>query len=276
VNFIRLGVVLSRAALGVCFVGSVWAQTVEQEALEQQGLSQGQPSEGKWDVMLGAAVAAVPGYPGASSHKARLTPLVSIGYGKLFFVGPYGLGLNAIRLDGFRAGPIIGYEGGRRESSDIALTGLGDIEPSLMAGGFAAWQPRPPAPFEISATVRQAITHTTNGLTGLLRFDYTGHAAPGHWNLIAGPHLEFANHEYEQAWFGVTPLQSQNSGLPVYGPDGGLKEAGIHATAMYTSTSHILFRVFFEVDRLTGDAASSPIVMRRSQLLGGVGAAYHF
>jgi outer membrane protein len=276
VKLIRVVVVASGAALCVSIAQGVRAQAIDEQSLEQQGLSQGLPAQGKWNVTLGAAVVEVPDYPGATGHRVRLRPLFSILYSDLVFVSPYGLGVNAIRVDGFRAGPIIGYEGGRSETSDVHLSGFGDIDPSLTAGAFAAWRPRPGVPFEISGTVRQAITHTSGGLNGLLRLDYTGHAAPEHWSLIGGPQLEFANREYQQTWFGVTPQQSENSGLPVYSPGGGLNQVGIHAAATYLTASHVLFRVFGEANRLTGDAAESPIVSRRTQLLVGVGAAYHF
>jgi outer membrane scaffolding protein for murein synthesis (MipA/OmpV family) len=276
VNLTRLCFAIAGILISCAWADIACAQTVEQEALEQQGLTQGSAPTGKWDVTLGAGIASVPDYPGASKRKARFTPLFAIDYDTLVFIGAYGLGVNAIRVDGFRAGPVLGYEGGRRESSDILLTGLGDIQPSLTAGAFTAWRVIPGAPFELSGTVRQAITHTGNGLNGLLRFDYTGHPAPGKWDLIAGPHLEFANRQYEQTWFGVTPLQSENSGLPIYSPGGGLKAAGVHASLTYISSSHFLFRLFGDANRLTGDAADSPIVVRRTQLLIGIGGAYHF
>jgi outer membrane protein len=247
------------------------AQTLQEELLEQQGLAQ-EPTLGKWSVTLGAGVAEVPDYPGGDRYRVRPVPLVSIEYDKLVFLGPYGLGLNAIQWNGLRAGPVLGFEGGRKQDDDPHLNGLGDISPSLTGGVFATYRF---SSFQVSGTVRQAITHTENGLTGLLQFDYRGRIAD-RFELIAGPDVEFADGAYDRTWFGVSPGQSAQSGLPVFSPGGGVKDAGLHAILTYYYTQHVLLRGFAGVKELTGDIAGSPIVQSKTQGLVGLGAAYHF
>ena len=82
------------------------------------------------------------------------------------FVGPFGIGVAAVRWKGFRAGPVLGFERGRAESDDPRLVGLGDIATSVTAGIFASYTE---GPLEVSATARQAVTHASNGLAGRLR-----------------------------------------------------------------------------------------------------------
>jgi MipA family protein len=247
------------------------AQSLDEQQLETEALG-AKPRPEEWSVTLGAALASVPRYPGADTRRIRLRPLFLVRYENLFF-GPIGLGWSAINLGGFHAGPILGYEGGRRASEDPHLTGLGDISQSVTGGAFVRYHV---GSFEISATVRQAFTHSGNGLNGLAQLDYRTEIIPHRLVLIAGPKLGFANRQYEQNWFGVTQIQSEQSGLPVFTPGGGVMDVGVHASITYHSTKRILIRAFADLKKLTGDAANSPIVQNRTQTLVGVGAAYHF
>lgn len=248
-----------------------WAQqSLEDQALEQQGLTRGPAG---WGITLGAGLAEVPKYPGASKELGRLVPLIALDYGGRVFVGPFGIGVAAVRWNGFRAGPVLGFERGRSESDDPRLTGLGDISASVTAGIFASYTR---GPLEVSATARQAVTHASNGLTGLLQLDVR-HVYVAARTLVAiGPDLEFGDGEFERTWFGISPVQSAASGLPAYTPGGGIDRVGLHAGLTYRASPHILLRAFARISDLTADAAQSPITERRTQVVFGAGVAYHF
>jgi outer membrane protein len=248
-----------------------WAQqSLEDQALEQQGLTRAQAG---WAGTVGAGLAEVPRYPGASTDRARLEPLVSIDHGDRLFIGPLGIGVAAVRWNGFRAGPVLGLQGGRRQSDDPRLIGLGDISASVTAGLFAGYAR---GPLEVSATARQAISHSTNGLSGLLQVNIRHAFAMARTFVAAGPDLEFGNGDFERTWFGISPAQSATSGLPVYAPRTGINRIGLHAGLTYRATQHILLRFFARLSDITGDAAQSPIVERRTQTEVGAGIAYHF
>jgi outer membrane scaffolding protein for murein synthesis (MipA/OmpV family) len=70
--------------------------------------------------------------------------------------------------------------------------------------------------------------------------------------------LDFANSVYEQTRFGVSPIQSEESGLPVFTPKGGLKDVGLRASLTYISTEHLILRAFADVNRFTGDRPTVP------------------
>ncbi|MHB8815888.1 MAG: MipA/OmpV family protein [Steroidobacteraceae bacterium] len=247
-----------------------WAQeqSLEDQALAQQGLTRAQAG---WSVTLGAALAAAPRYPGASRERLRLAPLIAIDYDDRLTIGPLGIGLIALRGPGFRAGPVLGFEGGRRASDDPRLTGLGDIPATATAGLFAAYDR---GPIAISATARQAISHTGNGFSGLLRIE--AHHLFARTRIALGPDLEFGNNEYQQTWFGISPAQSAASGLREYTPQAGINRVGVHVGLTYRASAHVLWRAFARMSDLTGDAARSPIVERRTQFVIGAGIAYHF
>lgn len=247
------------------------AQTLGEEAVESQGLTD-KPAPGQWAVVLGGALAAVPRYPGADDSRIRLRPLFSINYGKVF-LSPFGLGWNAIDVGGLRAGPVLGFEGGRSQSVDPRLTGLGGISPSITGGGFAAYRV---GSLELSVTARQALTHSASGISGLAVLEEHIPLIPRRLLLAFGPEVSFGNAQHEQTFFGVSLQQAEHSGLSAYSAGGGVQDAGVRASLTYITQSHWLIRAFAQVSRLAGDAADSPIVERRTQTLAGVGAGYLF
>lgn len=265
-------VVCGMYALALSAVQSAVAQTLQEQELEQSGFGH-EPSSSHWDVTLGAGLAAAPRYSGADTDRARLVPLGEVVYRNVIFLGPAGLGANLVDAGGLRAGPVIGLMPGRSETRDPQLAGLGDIPTSVSAGVFLTYRA---GPFEVGGTVREAITRTQNGLQGLVHADYRVTPALARLQVSFGPDLEFANARYSQTWFGVTPLQSQDSGLPVFAPGAGVKDVGVHASLTYRCTDHVLLRTFASLKELTGDITNSPLSQRRTQLLIGAGLGYHF
>ncbi len=253
---------------------AAWSQTLETQSLEQRGFGpEGQAEPGQWNVNLGAGVGVVPDFPGANAYRARVLPFFLVNYGKVLFFGPMGLGVNVVNANGFRAGPLIGFQGGRNEGDDAHLHGLGDISASLTGGFFAAYQS---GPVRVSATVRQALTHTDNGLQGLVQLDLLVPMPARKMLLSFGPDIEFANARYTQTWFGVSAAQAQQSGLPTYQAGAGVRDFGVHANASYLLDRHIVLRGFASVKEFTGDAADSPVVQSKTQATAGIGVAYHF
>lgn len=245
-------------------------QSLEDQALEQQGLTRAQSG---WTGTLGAGLVELPRYPGASTDWARLAPLISIDYDNRLFIGPLGVAVAAVRWNGFRAGPVLGFERGRDESDDPRLAGLGDISASVTAGVFADYAS---GPLAISVTARQAVSHSSNGLSGLLQVNLRHAFVAARTLVSAGPDLEFGNGEFERTWFGISPAQSAASGLPSYAPPAGVNRVGVHAGLTHRVSQHILLRLFARLSDITGDAVQSPIVERRAQVAVGAGIAYHF
>jgi len=248
------------------------AQTLQDQALLQKGLAP-QPAAGEWSVTLGGGIGSGPRFQGANTDRTRFDPLIEILYGRTLSFGLNGLAWNAINTDHFRAGPVLGFQGGRRDNADPHLYGLGDIHSSLTGGVFANYRV---GPFNVGATIRQSITHSGNGLSGLAHLDYLIRMPLLRTFIVLGPDFEFANSQYNQTWFGITPTQSFDSGLPVFTPRGGVKDVGIHGTVTHFFTQHVLIRGLVSFKDIVGDAANSPIVEDRHQVHFGIGLAYHF
>src|SRR5579863_1714328 len=202
-----------------------WAEGLDDNDIGPGGAAYAAKSD--WDLTLGLGVADAPKYPGASAHHVEPVPIVSIKYRDFVFLGPEGLGINAIRWQGFRIGPTLGFAGGRKESDDPHLNGLGNIQKSATAGLFASYAI---GHIAINASLRQAVIHAKKGLSGSLGASLHGPIVKGKLDFAAGPKIDFADGQYARTWFGVTPSQSQSSGLPVYTPSGGVKELGFDAS----------------------------------------------
>lgn len=230
------------------------------------------PSASGWDVTLGLGGGYAPKFEGASRYHAVPIPYASISYAGVGSVGPEGFNANVIRSGGFRAGLLVGYSGGRDQSDDPHLHGLGDIEASVQMGGYLAYQWNA---FEVRAAVRQAVTHSGNGLDGTLGATYTLKPTDA-WTVKAGPQLVFADSDYMKKYFGVTAVQSRNSGLREYRASGGLKDVAFGVNSTYRLSQHWMMFGVAKLSEIVGDAADSPIVQTKEQAFAGAGLAYHF
>ena len=247
------------------------AQTLQEQQLEQTGLVERTPKT--WNVFLGAVVASTNTYEGSESRRVHGAPFFLIAYRDELFLGPLGLSWKAIDWNGFRAGPVLGLMGGRRQDLSPHLFGLGDISSSVAVGFFANYRLDQ---FQLSTNFRQAVTHTGNGWLGLVQLDYRTALIAHRAGFFIGPEAQFASAKYEQTFFGVTGAQSVDSGLPQFTPPGGLKDYGVHAGITYVWTRHVVMRVFVDEKWLGNDIKDSPIVLRNTETLVGVAAAYHF
>jgi outer membrane scaffolding protein for murein synthesis (MipA/OmpV family) len=261
------------AALAILQAGAAGAlaQDIGEQQVESLGLAR--PNFDGWQFTIGGGVGVGPKYEGSRSYGPVPLPFVSITYDQRLSLSSEGLKANLLPSGDFKAGPLLGYFGGRNESDDsAALHGLSNIQPSLTAGAFASYELRP---FEISGTIRQAVIHTGNGLEaelaasyGLMLFDRLG--------VKIGPEITFADDTYTKTFFGVTSAQSMRSGLHVFTPRGGVKDVGINLGGNYDLTENWLLRGIASIKELVGDAGSSPIVHSRTEVFGGFGVAYRF
>ena len=226
-----------------------------------------------WDITLGTGLAESPIYTGAKRYHAHPFFFGSVSYRNLTFLGPGGLGTAVINSNGFRAGPVIGYQGGRSSSGDAHLNGLGNLQPSIMAGAFAAYRI---GAYELSGTFRQAITHSNNGLVGRVQLDYHASFFANKLDFAIGPEVDLGDGRYERTWFGVSNHQSALSALPVFNPGGGVTDAGAHVIFSYRFSDSLFLRATGDVRQFEGDASHSPIIETKTQTFIGIGIGYHF
>ena len=244
--------------------------------------------EGDWKVTVGAATIYKPAFTGSKDYQAVAFPDLKVEYKDRFFASLFeGVGYNVVNTDSWRAGPIMKFDFGRSEDDDNpfriagdktkALRGLGDVDASVELGGFVE---HGFGPFSASLELRQGVGGH-EGLIGETGLNYKGVA-----NLLGkpvmysfGPRATFADSNYNEAYFGISQSQSAKSGLDRYSAGSGLVSYGIGAFAMMPIAKSVSLGAFGGYDRLSSEAADSPLIKERgdeNQFMGGLRVTYDF
>lgn len=236
--------------------------------------AQEQPPQEGWRLALGAGALYAPAYEGDDEYRLSILPNIQVAYGERFAASVQdGARYRWINTPDWRAGPIARLRFGRDEDGGqpFAVTGddsndlrgLGDVDTSVELGGFVEYDL---GAFAFSAEARQAV----NGHEGLIAdfgARWTGRTALAGSPvfLSLGPRLRFVDNDFASAYFGVTPGQSVASGLAVFSAGGGLHSYGASISGVAPLTPDQRWTAVFiaSLDRLTGDAADSPLVRER-------------
>ncbi len=234
---------------------------------------------GLWTVTIGAGGNFRPDFEGSTHYLLRPIPIFGVqraGSGQLPFVGPRdGAGIALFDTGSLRAGPVSTYLPSRKASSDSALNGLNDIKTTIEFGGFVEYFPVDW--FRARAEVRRGI----RGADGVFADLFADAILPMWDRLIwsAGPRLSFANTHATAPFFSIDQAEALASGLPVFNAKGGLHSVGAGTQLRYQITPRWEVHSTIEYERLTGDAAASPLVTQRgspSQTSFSIGASYSF
>ena len=236
--------------------------------------AQERPVTDGWGLNVGAGGLVAPTYEGDDRYRLSILPNIQVTYGDDFFASVQeGVGYRVINSDTLRAGPIGRIRFSRDEDGDqpfavtgddsTDLVGLGDIDTSIELGGFVEYEI---GAVTLSAEARKAISGH-EGLVADIGARWSGRmmafGPPVIWSI--GPRARIVDDAFNTAYFGVTPTQALASGLPTYGAEGGLYSYGVGATAIIPldQDSRWTAVAFAGYDRLTGDAADSPLVQLR-------------
>lgn len=213
-----------------------------------------------WSLIIGAGGSYEPEYEGSDEFKPSPLPVFLFTYGEWLEVDPTGVTITAFEQSGFELAGRVGYESGRDEGDSDRLRGLGEIDFAATVGAKASYSWNS---VEIYGTVDQTIDGSES-LIGTIGAEYK---APVTDRLILGAGVEavIANDKHMQAYFGVNDKQSAKSGLAKYEAKAGLKRLDISASATYLLSENWLVQGEAGIGFLTGDAADSPIVEKKSQ-----------
>jgi len=243
------------------------------------------PAAPDWIVTIGLEGRIIPAWPGAPDSKFGLSgfPLFSLrkdGTPPEFFGPRDSFGFSVIDLGQFKLGPAVRIIWERKASDYTALNGLGDVNYTVQAGGYAEFWPL--AWLRLRGEVRQGFGGET-GLTGDAFLDAVVPA--GQFRFSGGPRLTLQSAAAISPYFSITQAQSAGStisglpALPVYNASGGLYSYGAGAQVEYFFNPQWSAHAFTEYERLTGSAADSPLVTQRgspNQFTFGLGGTYSF
>jgi outer membrane protein len=233
-------------------------------------------SEG-WDVSIGVGVAAAPTYQGSSSLRVLPLPLIDVKYGDRLFISPLGgVGVNVIALPALRLGVALAADFGRSEGSDARLSGWAHIDPVAVGRLFAEVRLGP-------LLAASGIRHELGGSSGTLVDLGLSSMFPlgRHLILTGGATLTWADGRYMREYFGIGQSQlaaarADQVTTLLFAPGAGLRDLALSIGAIVPFDERWSVNIFFRGTVLLGEAASSPVVQRATQLAMGTVLAYHW
>lgn len=231
----------------------------------------------EWDVTLGAGAAVRPTYEGSDRYILSPVPFANIIWQDTVSLGMDGLSAYW-RGGNFRVGGGLTYSTGRQQSTgtfqqgDDRLYGLGDIPGALGVKGFADYT------FSLVNISASITKFTASGNDGVLVNFGIGvpYKLTDDITLTARVSANWADQNYMQTYFGITPTQSMNSGYAQYNAGAGIKDVNFGLGARYRFSEHWLLALDARLMQLTGDAANSPIVYSKTGAAFMSALAYHF
>lgn len=246
------------------------------------------------DYTIGLGIAYGPSYEGSDDYSIRPGGLLRADFGPVTLTtrGTY---LYADLLDGdaaeggldFEAGPIAGVRLNRTSGiKDDRVRALGELDAAVELGGFAG-------------IGYKGLTNPYDRLG--LRVEYLTDVADVHGGYVISPSIEFqtplstsifvgaalsaefANDEYAETYFSVSPAGSAASGLSSFDADGGFKNWGVSLIAAHSLSGDLrrglaLFGLA-NYKKLQNDFRRSPLVSEAGdadQFFGAVGLSYTF
>jgi outer membrane protein len=246
------------------------------------------PKKEGWLYTVGVGVMSMPAFLGSKESMSMIFPDLKVEYGETFSASLFeGTTYKVVNGERWSLGPILKFDFGRSEDIDNpfsisgktnALKGLGTVNATPELGGFVEYS------YEMinySLEVRQGL-FGHKGLIAETSLNLRGFLAPpgGKPSLFQlGPRLMFASADYNNAYFGIDQKQSLKSGLPRYKADSGLVSYGIGAFAIVPVSKSISLGAMGGYDRLTGEAAASPLIKLRGtkgQVTGSLRINYEF
>jgi outer membrane protein len=254
-----------------------------------QGHSASDHKEEGLQFTISAGIAAAPSYMGDDDYQTSVFPNISLSYNDRLKASFRGIEYTAISRDGWQAGPILAYDGGRDENPDESdfmisgevstdLVGLGDIDGTLELGGFVAYETRS---FAAKFTLLQGVDGGHDGVKGNASVSYRGMFDGLGMPLFfsVGPTVSFADDAYNSTFFDVSAAQSAASGISVYDADGGVNAYGLNATLMMPVGEKTSVVGVLNYEQLVGDVGDSSIVQERGsqdQIMAAVFVNYRF
>src|SRR5258708_29638580 len=226
----------------------------------------------EWRIILGGGAEMQPIYEGSQRYSALPSVVFDVRYKDIAFLSDgEGVGVNVLRGPTYRAGLAIAYDLGRNHHVQHRLAGLGNIDPAPEAKLFAEYFL---PPFVYTFDLRKGIGGH-DGVIGDIGL-YVPVPAAKDFYVYTGPSVTFADGDYMQAYFGISPAQAARSPFPVFTAHGGLDRAGWGVTALYKYSERWWLEAEGAWEYMLADAASSPIVEDRSQFTAGINVLYRF
>jgi MipA family protein len=223
-------------------------------------------------IRVGAVALSGQSYQGSNEQKVSTLPGIFLHASNGLFADPInGMGYSFEPQGGLEYGLRVNLETGR--SVETTLPGFAKIKARPNPGVFANYSVNDK--LTLRSALRLGMGEGADG--GLLHLggSYKVFQA-GFFGVSLNAFLKYADSNYMQSYFGVSPAQSAASGFKAYQPAAGFAAAKVGLTAGTPLSRQIFVFANVSVQRLMGDAANSPIVSQKTQPTAFIGGVYSF
>jgi MipA family protein len=230
------------------------------------------PNPAETAIRVGGVVLSGQRYQGASEQKISAVPGIFLHASNGLFADPLnGIGYSFEPQGNVQYGLRVNLETGR--SVETTLPGFEKIKARANPGAFANYIVNDK--LTLRSALRLGMGEGADGSLLHLGGSYKVFQA-GFFGVSLNASLKYADGNYMQSYFGVTPAQSAASGLKAYQPSAGFSAAKVGMTAGTPLSREVFVFANFSLQRLLGDAANSPIVSKKTQPSAFIGGVYTF
>jgi MipA family protein len=229
-----------------------------------------------WKVTLGVGILTAPEYFGSKKMMIQPLPIIDISWKNRVFINSLeGAGVYIINdeTSGLSVSASV-VPNITRDSKTIEarLRGLGDIKFAAQARLSASYTLLDF--FKVSASIGKDLGGTkgfqaTAGISAMMPLN-------DKLAIGAGVSTRYFDLKTAQGLFGVTPIQSANTGFAVYTPKAGLDSVTLSLNGTYALSSHINMIMFLSAEQRLGSSKRSPIIQRKTDPAAAIGLSYTF
>jgi len=233
--------------------------------------------------IVGIAAGMAPDYQGSKDYKFVGAPFFKYTFWNERYVSLIGTELNVNMVDHpwLRAGLSVNYVPGRGSSvENVVIKDMKKIDDTVEVGGFvgAEWIDPVNSRHRLSASLDYLhdVANVSNGYTITLA---------GRWwypvatpvDITIGASTTWADDNYMQTYFGVTPENVGTSGLPFFDAHKGIRDVSLIPGVVVHLSREWHVAAGFRYQYLCNDAKESPVVKEEgnaNQWIAGLGVAY--
>ena len=231
---------------------------------------------------VGAAAGTTTEWIGSKDRIAGVAPAGRVQFSGQRFVELYGptVDVNLLDSPNWEFGPLLSYRFGRKDVKDPVVNLLPSIDDGWEAGAFVGWHYTQtegiPWHLRLGLVVDAAIS---GGASGGDVSPFASFWFPLSHTVFVGVGAGFtwSSASFMQQRFGVDPAAANASGLPAYTAGAGVRQFFAWPSIVIQLEEHWFAGAGGFYQRLTGDAAGSPIVTQRgdrNQWTVGAGIGY--
>lgn len=227
-----------------------------------------EPGPARLTGSVGAAVVAVPRYPGGSERQTRVFPWLSLDYGRFFFQFPQA-GFRLTRQPAWQTALVVRPRFGFGAGDGELLEGVAHRQATLDGGLEVRWSQ---GPWAITFAGLTDLTGRSAGPSASAGLSYAHRR--GRWMLIPRIQAEWNSSRVVEHFYGV-PAAERRPGRPVYTPGSSIDlEAGILATLRLAPRWSGL--IMANYTRFGDGIADSPLVEEEGRWMAVAGATWNF